>query len=236
MRGYQIKNISGGILDVDKGSRSVKVAVSQMGSKDRDQQIIDPKAWNRTIREAGPAGINEVWHLLDHTAKFASSLGKPKEVSVVDDKLVFLTSYKDTFAWREVAWPHYEAGDITQHSVGFTALNSVWEKHNGENVEVLTELKLWEGSAVLWGANANTPTLEVAKSLGIYKDDDEPGKRIECMFKALKSDKFDDEAKELFRIELQQLYQQFDDLKKATSPGGKPTNPELDVARILLAL
>ncbi len=51
----------------------------------------------------------------------------------------------------------YEAGLINQHSIGFSTLKSDVNQKTG--VRTITELKLYEGSAVLWGANPETPTL-----------------------------------------------------------------------------
>ncbi len=45
----------------------------------------------------------------------------------------------------------YEAGLINQHSIGFSTLKSDVNQKTG--VRTITELKLYEGSAVLWGAN-----------------------------------------------------------------------------------
>jgi HK97 family phage prohead protease len=239
MLGFLKKNIDCKALDIstEGEKKSVKVAISQMESEDRDEDIISKTAFTKTLAEKGPEGANEIWHLLDHNASLKSALSKFSELYTEGDYLVGVSHYKDSFAWREVAWPMYESGDITQHSIGFSIVNSNSIKSNGKDIRLITEVALWEGSAVLWGANPNTPTLEVAKSLGIYQDDEEPQIKIERMIKALKSDKWDDEAKELFRIELQQLYQSLADLKKATLPEVKATTPEkegADMDRIAL--
>jgi len=237
MLGYLKKNIDGGLLDVDKSTRSVKVAISQMDSLDRDEDVIAKGAFNKTIKEKGPNGTNEIWHLVDHAASIKSALGKFTELFIEGDYLVGVSTFKDTALWRDV-WPLYESGDINQHSIGFSIVNSTKTKQSGKDIRTITEIALWEGSAVLWGANPNTPTLEVAKSLGIYHDGMEPERRIEQMIKALKSDKWDDEAKGLFTIELQQLYQSLTDLKQTTGPVEETTTPEkekgADMNRIAL--
>lgn len=236
MLGYQKKNITLKALDVDTSSRRVKVAISQMNSKDRDGDIIISTAFNKTIKEKGPQGANEIWHLMDHRATLSSALSKYSEIWTENDYLIGVSEYRNSFAWREIAWPAYEAGDITQHSIGFSIVDSVWQKDSGKDIRIIKEIALWEGSAVLWGANPNTPTLEVAKSLGIYTEDMEPGKRIEQMIKALKSDKFDAEAKELFIIELQQIYQDLKDLGETTKPPGNGTEPVKGANFDLIAL
>lgn len=230
MRKFLKKFIEGGVLDVDKATKSVKVAISSMENLDRDKQIIGLTAWNKTIKEKGPNGSQEIWHLMNHDADLRSALGKWKELNVQGNQLVGVSHYKDSHAWREVMWPLYDGGDINQHSVGYSTISSQYVKHNGQKVERLTELELWEGSSVLWGANANTQTMEVAKSLGkkigIYHDDMSIGKRMERMAKALKSGAFDSDTQQLFRIEFMQLQQEFADNYDITKPGKKLTSPK----------
>ena len=58
----------------------------------------------------------------------------------------------------------YADGLINQHSIGFSIIKDEMSKK--DNVRIIKEVALWEGSAVLWGANPNTPTFEVMKSMG----------------------------------------------------------------------
>ena len=51
------------------------------------------------------------------------------------------------------------AGCINQHSIGFSTVVDEYDKAN--NVRTIKEVILYEGSAVLWGANDLTPTLDV---------------------------------------------------------------------------
>jgi len=212
MKQYLTKTIDCKALDVDTSNRKVKVAVASMGNLDRDGDIIAPGAFTKTIAERGPNGANEIWHLLDHRASLQTALSKAEEIGIQGDYLYLVSSYRDTFAWREIAWPLYEKGDITQHSIGFSVVNQTRNKEYNE----ITEVALWEGSAVLWGANPNTPTLDVAKSIGITKESDDLPVRIERMEKALKSDKFEDDIKSLLLIEIRQIKSLY--AEQATQP------------------
>jgi hypothetical protein len=87
-----------------------------------------------------------------------------------------------------------------------------------DGVRVINEVVLYEGSAVLWGANPQTPTMEVAKTIGIYNEDDELPKRIEKMIKRLKSDSFNEDEKQLFMIELKQMQQMLIDAEEKATP------------------
>jgi HK97 family phage prohead protease len=199
-------------LDVDTKTRQVKVAISQLESVDRDEDAFDSNAYDKTIKEQGPRGANEIWHLLDHTSKTFSALSKFKEVAKEGKYITGVSLYKDSFAWREVAWPLYEAGDITQHSVGFEILKA--EPRNEKGIRIIKEVKLYEGSAVLWGANRNTPTMQVVKSLMNIDEDRDitAAEKIDEIIKKLKQERkgFNEEDYSLFIIELKRLQTLFD--------------------------
>ncbi len=70
-------------------------------------------------------------------------------------------------------------------------------------VRTITELKLYEGSAVLWGANPETPTLgfkseikETKESLSI---------RLENLIKAFRGGSFTDDTFALMEIQIKQI-------------------------------
>lgn len=211
-------------LDIDTKTRSVKIAIGETESIDHDKELITPTAAVKTLKERGPTGTNEIWHLLDHTPKSFSALSKFSEMGMYGKYIGGVSNYKDSFAWREVAWPLYESGDFTQHSIGFRTIN----KQEKSNYTELTEIQIFEGSAVLWGANPNTPTLEITKALGFDPLKDDIISRIERLTKALKAGKYEDEShKSLLEIELLQIKQDVFEITKATSPGEKSTKPEI---------
>ena len=104
------------------------------------------------------------------------------------------------FLWKEVAWPLYERGDITQHSVGFSVLN----QQKGVDHNVITQVALWEGSAVLWGANPNTPTFEVVKSF-LEQKKETAFDYMAWVIKKLKEGKYTGENESLLINELQEV-------------------------------
>ncbi len=215
---YIKKDITGAVADVDTVSKSVKIVLSKMGNLDRDNDIILLGAFNKTIAERGPKGTNEIWHLIDHRTSMTTALGKFKELYVEGDNLVGISAYKDTALWRDQIWTLYESGDINQHSIGFTMLDYEYAK---EGVRLIKDVALWEGSAVLWGANPNTPTQEVSKALHL---DTEVTiiQRIEAMQKAVKKGDIDNE---LFNIELMQIKALLSTSEDTTEPP-KGTLPE----------
>ncbi len=226
---YQKKYLNCKALDVDTTGRRVKIAISEMESIDKDRDLIDSKAWNKTIAERGPKGSNEIWHLLDHTTTSFSALSKFAELGVEGKYLAGVSAYKDSFAWREVAWPLYESGDFNQHSVGYSVVDS--EQKSGYNL--LKEMVLYEGSAVLWGANPYTPTLAVQKSLGISEKDDIIS-QLERLTKAIKLGKHEDDShKSLIIIEIKRIQQSILDLQQKATQPQESTVPDLEVKELL---
>jgi HK97 family phage prohead protease len=230
-RTYEKKILDCKALDIDTSKRQVKIAFAKVDDLDRDEDIFDPSAFTKSIKENGPQGSNEIWHLLDHKGNSFSALSKFMEVGMDGQYLYGVSKYKDSFAWREVAWPLYESGDFTQHSIGFTTTK---DAKNDDGYRVIKEARIYEGSAVLWGANPNTPVMELIKS----EFDEELDEyemmiaRFERAIKRLKEDKFSDGNKSLLLIELLQLQNNFisQKLQKATKPDAvtaqKSTLPE----------
>lgn len=214
---YQKKYNSCKTLDIDTTNRQVKVAIAEMQTVDKDNEIFDPRAFDKSVKENGPQGTNEIWHLLDHDKNSFSALSKFKEVGTDGKYLFGVSQYKDSFAWREVAWPLYEAGDFNQHSVGFIPLDKQKQK-NGTTI--ITSARLYEGSAVLWGANPNTPVLGIQKSISeLFEDAELDGDeivkhRFEKLIKRIQNDKFTEVNKNLLTIELMRLQSMY----KSTAP------------------
>ncbi len=210
-------------LDVDTSTKQVKVAIAQMEDIDRDQDVFADMAFDRTIKNKGPEGSNEIWHLLDHTPSSFSALSKFSEVYKEGKYVVGVSKYKNSFAWREVAWPLYESGDFTQHSVGFRTIKS--EQKNG--YRLITEVELWEGSAVLWGAQPDTPTMQVHKGMTFQQKKDDLHSRLNRLCKFIQSCQDMDEGKSLIEIEFKQIQQQLIDLENSTQLVEKTPDPEV---------
>ena len=163
-KAIELKSMQGGVLDVDDTSRRVKVAMNKVGNLDLDNDIIDRSAYTKTITERGPAAANLIWHLTDHRASLKDAVGKPSEIMVEGDYLVFVTKIANT-TWGNDVLEFYKTGTINQHSIGFRTIKSEPVNAGTSNeYRLIKEVMLYEGSAVLWGANPETPTLTVGKS------------------------------------------------------------------------
>lgn len=218
MKSYEIKNLEGK-ADVDDKTRRVRVAVNKTGVMDLDRDIIERSAFDRTIRERGPNGTNLIWHLTDHRASLKDAVGKPSEIFVDEEGyLVFVTDIPKT-NWGNDVMEFYKSGVINQHSIGFSTIkrevfnDDDWTKR----YTVIKEVKLYEGSAVLWGANEETPTLSVGKSYTKEENLSEfekTQKELDAFTKLFKTGHLSDEAFELIEIKVGQLNQRLTILHK----------------------
>lgn len=160
----QYKKINSGlaIKDADLKLGIVTGYLSEMGDSidkiDADHDVMHEKAYNRTIAECGPKSTKpRIKHLQDHD-KF-NCVGVFQVLEPKNSKLY----YESKIGSHTKGQDHLKMcidGIITEHSVGFQTVHQ--EKKEGFNL--ITEVKLWEGSGLqTWGANANTP-IESVKS------------------------------------------------------------------------
>jgi HK97 family phage prohead protease len=230
---FEQKVVSDSVKDVSESDRRVKVAISQVGSLDLDNDVIEAGAYTKTITERGPKGANLIWHLTDHNASLKNAVGKFSELYMENNYLVGVTNIPNT-SWGNDVLEFYKTGHINQHSVGFKTIKSEDTK---DGSRLLKELFLYEGSAVLWGANPNTPTL--AKSMTkdeLIAEHEKLSKELSLLMKSLKDDRFTDEAFEFIEIRAAQINENIKNLlsTEITLPVEKtvePVNTEgLDIA------
>lgn len=217
---YDIKTVDNSVKDVDTTSRRVKVVISEMMSKDLDNDVIDAGAYNKTLQERGPKSKNLIWHLTDHHPSLKSAVGKPIEIFSEGNQLVMVTDIPNT-QWGSDMIEFYSKGAINQHSIGFKTLRSDPVGKGDDQYTLIKEIFLYEGSAVLWGANPNTPTLTVGKSLN-KKDLTE---RYDVLRKCKNDGNFSDEIFPILEAQLKETEKQIieyftlqKDLLEATAP------------------
>ena len=144
------------ILSFDEEAGTVEAVFSVFNEVDSDGDVVLPKS----IRSGyGDKGVAMVW---GHDWK--NIIGKGKIVQD-DDKAVFKGSFNlNTNAGKEAYETVKAMSDLQQWSFGFEVLDSevgMFQKDGGEEKEVryLKDLKVWEVSPVMVGANQNTGTV-----------------------------------------------------------------------------
>jgi HK97 family phage prohead protease len=227
MRKFEVKAMSGEVSDVDSGGRKVKAVWARTGNVDRDSDIILPGAFTKTISECGPQGTNEIWALANHYADFKAALGKPSQIYEEGDKLVTITDILDTEIGEDIL-KLYTAGCINQHSIGFSTIKSDWQDQE-QKVRLIKEVKLYEGGPVLWGANPETPTVSISKSLKTIEETKKDlNSELECLIKAFKHGTFNDSTFSLLEIQIKQIQSKILELTtKAAVEAPQPENNEL---------
>ena len=220
---FNTKNFSGGLIDLSENDRRVKVAISQMGSKDLDGDVIDSSAYTKTLNERGPKAKNQIWHLTDHNPSLKSAVGKFSELFVEGDMLIGVTNIPNT-TWGNDVLEFYKSGHITEHSIGFRTI----KEETKSDYNLIKEVMLYEGSAVLWGANPNTPTLSAGKSITKEEANSELeqlNKDLELVTKTLRNGNLSDESFELVEMRLQMLNERIKNLFAAIQQQNETIQP-----------
>lgn len=198
------KNIGSDIIDVDTEKRTIVAYVSKFGNVDLDGDMMMPGCYRKSIVERGKSGTNELFHLSNHRRQPEYVLSKP--IFEEDSFGLKMTStILETTHGSDII-KAYNEGIINQHSVMFTVPNGKW-RAVGEDATSYTEIqeaKLYEGSTVLWGANPETPTLEVKNLFKeVYQSDlSKAFTHLSKLVKAFKTGKFTDEFFGILDIEI----------------------------------
>lgn len=202
---YSLKSQNLEIKDLDEGSRTVAMYLAKFNILDSDRDIIRPGAFLRSISERGPGSSSnrKIAYLRYHN--WQMPIGKFIELKEDEEGLYAVGQLGKSTNGMD-AFSDYQDGIIREHSIGFRyAQNGLtWipddrSEYDGGHYEV-TEVKLWEGSAVTFGANEHTNVVEVAKSQGRVETANEIAKEIGVLTGAIINGKGTDER--LFGIEM----------------------------------
>ena len=239
--GYANKTTSLEVKDIDIDSRLVKGYFASFNNVDSDADMIMKGAFTKSIQEHGvnSESNRKISHLAFHDVTRPVGVLK---VLLEDSKGLYFESELGTHDDGENALRMYKDGIIREHSIGF---NYVQDKTNFIDVDKdvtdnefvrsiggywsITEVKLWEGSFVTFGANAETPNLSSIKS---QKDIDSVLEslkiRMDTFVKALKDGNYSEKYNNLFEVELMQITKQFESLVKFEPFQKESQNAESD--------
>jgi HK97 family phage prohead protease len=168
-KSYESKSISIKLDDVDEGSRTVVGYLSAFDKLDSDNDIIKSGAFSKSIKERGTESSSnrQIAHLRNHD--WEHQIGKFTELYEDNFGLKFVSKLGRSTKGND-AFLDYQDGILNEHSIGF---NYIQDKVNwvedtsmaNDGYFEITEVKLWEGSGVTFGANEFTPVLDVSKSV-----------------------------------------------------------------------
>jgi len=186
---YEAKSVKedGQVLE----NRQVKFYASVFNVKDSDNDIIRKGAYAKSISERGvdSESNRKIGYLRNHN--WDKSIGKI--LSMEEDGYgLLVTAQLGRATDGKDALLDYQDGIIREHSIGF---NYIPDKMNlvetdNEFYYDITEVKLFEVSAVTFGANEFTHVVDVAKG-NKESEIDKLNKEMNSISEALKSGKFD---------------------------------------------
>lgn len=189
---YSTKRIGGIVKDVDTVKGIIVGYFASIGTLDSDGDIFDKGCFDKTIKENSA----RIMHLLQHNTQMP--LARP-ELSVDNYGLKFISTITQTSYGLDTI-KLYADGVYKEHSVGFEPLQNEVERDGNH----ITEVKLWEGSTVTWGANENTP-VESVKKLNLEERVKYVTERSGLIRKSLHRGNYTDNTYNLLEIELKQL-------------------------------
>jgi hypothetical protein len=172
---YNIKQAKTQIKDIDLSAREVAIYLSVFDTIDSDNDLIRKGAFKKSLNDRGVnSGSNRQIAFLRHH-DWEHQIGKFTSLQE-DETGLFAVGKLGTSTKGDDALRDYQDGIITEHSIGFqyiadkTNYIEVGTKDADDPDEStgyfeIKELKLWEGSAVTFGANQYANTIDVFKTI-----------------------------------------------------------------------
>lgn len=202
----------GEIADIDEKMGIVKGYGSYFGNKDSDGDVIAKGAYQKTIKENG----ERVRYLWQH--KMDKPIGKIKEMYEDDKGLMFVAEIPKTTLGND-ALELMKAGIVTENSVGILPI----QKQMKDGFREITEVKLYEISAVTLAANDQAKILDVKGKVDIENE----FKRFDALAKLIRKGKISDDMGYAIEAEILKLKSFFIDF---TKPNDEFTLPKKDDA------
>jgi len=191
----EFKDCNLAIKDIDTKQGIVKGYFASFNTLDADNDIFVKGAFKKSIQENGVNGTNRIKYLKQHDVN--QPVGKLLSLTEDDNGLLFEAQISKTQIGQDTLLM-YEEGIYNEHSVGFSYIPDKMKSEQGKTY--LLEVKLFEGSVVLWGANQYTPLVDLKseyetlatlqkleKALKIGQLSDSSLKRFENIYSILKS-------------------------------------------------
>jgi HK97 family phage prohead protease len=213
----------GELIDADEKAGIIKGYGSYFGNKDSDNDVIMKGAYKKTIAENG----ERVKYLYQHDMN--QPIGKMTELYEDDKGLVFVAEIAKTQLGKDVV-ELMKSGVITENSVGIMPI----QKNNKGDYREITEVKLYEISAVTLAANDQAKILDVKGNIDV----DKLSKRYDNLSKLIRKGDISDEMGFAIEAEILKLKSLFIEFTKPvdeiTSPNVEIKNNDSDVINYLI--
>ena len=213
----------GELIDADEKAGVIKGYGSYFGNKDSDNDVIMKGAYKKTIAENG----ERVKYLYQHDMN--QPIGKMTELYEDEKGLVFVAEIAKTQLGKDVV-ELMKSGVITENSVGIMPM----QKNNKGDYREITEVKLYEISAVTLAANDQAKILDVKGNVDVEK----LSKRYDNLTKLIRKGEISDEMGFAIEAEIQKLKSLFIEFTKPvdeiTSPNVEVKNNDSEVINYLI--
>jgi len=213
----------GELIDADEKAGIIKGYGSYFGNKDSDNDVIMKGAYKKTIAENG----ERVKYLYQHDMN--QPIGKMTELYEDEKGLVFVAEIAKTQLGKDVV-ELMKSGVITENSVGIMPI----QKNNKGDYREITEVKLYEISAVTLAANDQAKILDVKGNIDV----DKLSKRYDNLTKLIRKGEISDEMGFAIEAEIQKLKSLFIEFTKPvdeiTSPNVEVKNNDSEVYKYLI--
>jgi HK97 family phage prohead protease len=222
------------IKEIDSEKRQVAVYLSKFDNIDSDGDVIRRGAFSKSLMERGVNSTSnrKIAFLRHHD--WQQPIGK--WLSLQEDEYgLFAVGQLGNSSLANDAYEDYKMGIIREHSIGFQYVQDKIKWIDDKSIEGggyydITEVKLFEGSAVTFGANEMTPVVEVKSAEDKQARLIEVSKRIENVIKSLTSGEYSDDRGYALEMHLKWLNNEFmllstaEPFQKEYSAKQEPTN------------
>ncbi len=193
----------GSVIDADEKAGIVKGYASVFGNMDSDGDIITAGAYRKTITE----NRSRIKYLYQHDLE--KPLGKMIYLEEDQKGLVFEAEIPKTQLGKDVI-ELMKAGVITENSVGILPI----QKQMKDGYREISEVKLYEVSAVTLAANDQAMILDVKGNVDLEK----VTKRYDRIASLIRKGDISDELGYALEAEIQKLKSYFIDYAEITQP------------------
>jgi HK97 family phage prohead protease len=196
------------IKDIDTEKKTVVFAFSKFDTYDSDDDLTEKTAFDKTIKESGPDGSDRIKHVWGHNAKELpigkiQRMWRDQNFAYAESKMLNNQKALDT-------WDAYLNKAVDEHSYFGKSYNTGVNQKGGK---LIKEVKLFEVSTVLFGAQ------ELAKVVQIVKSGDAPEPwlldHITSLQSYVKKSNASDDFLEVLEIELEKAMDILNSLEKS---------------------
>ncbi len=205
---YSVKQTKNEVKDLDLSKREVAIYLSTFDVIDSDNDMIAKGAFEKSLKERfiNNESNRKIAYLRYHD--WQHQIGKFTRLEE-DNKGLFAVGELGTSTKGEDALRDYDEGIITEHSIGFQYIEDrvKWIEDTSvkdDGYYLIEEVKLYEGSAVTFGANPYTEVIATGKAedkIDLFK---KLSREINVVTKALINGRGTDER--LYNLEMKLKY------------------------------